>query len=64
MLAVKQVLVAPGCILYATATDDRLDFYLGQNQTCAFVIYGEVLIALLAIGLLQAAITKAALGRW
>ena len=53
----------PGCILYATS-DKTKGFLLGHDQSCSFVIYGEVVIVLLAIGLLLAAVIKAFMGRW
>ena len=59
--------VQPGCVLYSTVvqdTDDTLKVLLGQNGTCSFVISGEAIITILAIGLILAALIKTVRGEW
>ena len=57
-----QTTESSGCILYATY--DKSYFQLGHDQSCSFVIYGEVVIVLLSIGLLLASVIKCFVGRW
>ena len=53
-----------GCVLYSSVDDATKLVRLGQNGTCSFVIFGEAIITILAIGLILAALIKTVRGKW
>ena len=50
------------CVLYANYING--DFELGKNAACAFILYGEGVLAFISLLLVLLSLFKAILGRW